>query len=115
MQQLEEKSEKKCMRNSPAERKVSGERRRGGAPGTGSEIPLQLMEKRMVEQAVPLLYMEDHIGADLHTAACGGDYAEAGGCALKETSACGESSKEQVFWQELQPLKHPLLVQSVPE
>lgn len=63
----------------------------------------------MVEQAVPLLYMEDHIGTDLYTAACGGDYAEAGGCTLKEISDCGESSKEQVFRQELQPLKDPLL------
>lgn len=35
------------------------------------QIPLQPTEKMMVTQVVPLKPVEDHVGADIHTAACG--------------------------------------------
>ncbi|GAB0210103.1 hypothetical protein GRJ2_003476100 [Grus japonensis] len=38
----------------------------GGAPGARAEIPLQPMEKTMVQQAVPLQPMEVDSGADIH-------------------------------------------------
>jgi len=41
--------------------------RGGGAPDTGAEsLPLQLMMKIMVRQAVPLQPMEVHGGADIN-------------------------------------------------
>lgn len=62
------------------------------------------MVKPMVKQVVPLQPMKDHGRADIHTAACGGPPATAGGHALNEmratvchwnrllvgTAACGE-------------------------
>ena len=78
---------RKCERDNPADSKVNEEGGGGGAPGTGADIPLQPMEKTMVMQGVPLEPMEDHGGADLHTAACGGPHARAGGCTLKEAAA----------------------------
>ena len=55
-----------CEKNSFADTKVSKEGGGGGAPGTGTEIPLQLMVKMTVRQAVPLQPMEVHGGADIH-------------------------------------------------
>ena len=55
-----------CERNSSPDTKVSAEGEVGGAPGSGAAIPLQLMEKTMVRQAVPLQPMEVHCGADIH-------------------------------------------------
>jgi len=55
-----------CERNNPTDTKVSKEREGGGARDAGAEIPLQLVEKTMVRQAVPLKPMEIHSGADLH-------------------------------------------------
>jgi len=47
-------------------RSVKNERG-GGAPGSGAEdLPMQLMEKTMVRQTVPLQSMEVHGGADVH-------------------------------------------------
>ena len=65
-------------RNNPADTKVSEEGGGGGAPGAGAEIPLQPVVKTMVRQAVPLQPMEEHSGADIHTAAEGGPHAGAG-------------------------------------
>jgi len=53
-------------RNSSADAKVNEEGGGGGAPGAGAEVPLQLMEKTMVRQAVHLQPMEVHSRADLH-------------------------------------------------
>ncbi|GAB0186400.1 hypothetical protein GRJ2_001105300 [Grus japonensis] len=53
-------------RNNSADTNVSEEGGAGGAPGTGTEIPLQPMEKTMVRQAVPLQPMEVNDGADIH-------------------------------------------------
>jgi len=54
-------------RNHSADTKVSEEGAGGGASGTGAEtLPLQLMMKTMVRQAVPLQTMEVHIAADIH-------------------------------------------------
>jgi len=55
-----------CERNNSADIKVSEEGGGGGAPGTGAEVPLQLVGKTMVRQAVPLQSMEVHSGADIH-------------------------------------------------
>ncbi|KAK4831110.1 LOW QUALITY PROTEIN: hypothetical protein QYF61_015413 [Mycteria americana] len=55
-----------CERNNSADTKVSEGGGGGGAPGTGAELPLQLMVKTMVRQAVPLRRMEVNGGADLH-------------------------------------------------
>ncbi|GAB0179480.1 AN1-type zinc finger protein 5-like [Grus japonensis] len=45
---------------------VSEEGGEVGAPATGAEIPMQLVEKTMVRQAVPLQPMEVNGGADIH-------------------------------------------------
>ena len=55
-----------CKRTNPADPQVSVEGGGGDAPGAGAEIPLQLMGKTMVRQAVPLQPREVHGGADLH-------------------------------------------------
>jgi len=55
-----------CERNNSADTKVSEEGEGGDAPGTGTEIPLQPMEKTIVRQAVPLQPMEVHGGAHIH-------------------------------------------------
>ena len=52
-------------RNNPADTKVCEEGGRGGASGTGAEIPLQPVKKTMVRQAVPLQSMEALDGADI--------------------------------------------------
>lgn len=41
--------------------------------------------------------MQDHVGADIHTAAHGGPHAAAGGCALKVVVACGKSMQKQAL------------------
>jgi len=55
-----------CERNHSADTKPSEEGGGGGGPGAGAEILLQLMEKTMVRQAVPLQPMEVHGGTDIH-------------------------------------------------
>jgi len=55
-----------CERNTSADTKVSEEGGGGGAPGTGAEVPQQLVVKTMVKQAVPLQPMEVHGVADIH-------------------------------------------------
>ncbi|PKU42447.1 hypothetical protein llap_7247 [Limosa lapponica baueri] len=50
-------------------------------------MPLQPMEKTVVKQVVLLQLMDDHSGADIHTAACGEPHTGAGGRALKEAAA----------------------------
>lgn len=55
-----------CEKNA-ALTKVSEERGGRGAPGTGAEMSLQIMEKTMLKLPVPLQPMEDHIRADMHT------------------------------------------------
>ncbi|KAK4806178.1 hypothetical protein QYF61_001101 [Mycteria americana] len=52
--------------NNPADTKVSEEGGGEGPPGARAEIPLQLVVKTMVRQAVPLQPMEEHGGADIH-------------------------------------------------
>jgi len=61
-----EREVKKCERNRPAATRVSEEGGGGGAPGAGSELPLQPVMKTMVRQAVALQPMEVHGGADIH-------------------------------------------------
>ena len=46
-------------RNNYADTKISEERGKGGAPGSGAEIPLQLMVETMVRKAVPLQTVQD--------------------------------------------------------
>ncbi|KAK4810932.1 hypothetical protein QYF61_013340 [Mycteria americana] len=96
-----------CERNNSADTKVSEEGRRGGAPGTGAEIPLQSVVKTMVKQVVPLQATKDHGGTDIHPAALGGPHARAGGCALTLWRArAGVGS-----WQDLWPRRGPMLEQ----
>jgi len=58
---------RRCERNNSADTKVSEEGGGGGAQDAGAEtLPLQLVMKTMVRQAVPLQPMEAHGGADLH-------------------------------------------------
>ncbi|PKU37725.1 hypothetical protein llap_11970 [Limosa lapponica baueri] len=45
---------------------VSEEGEQGGAPGTRAEIPLQLVVKTMVRQAVPLQPLEVNSEAEVH-------------------------------------------------
>ena len=47
-----------------------------------------------VKCVVPLQSMEDHFGADIHTAAHGGPQAAAGGVALKKDAAHGDPMLE---------------------
>jgi len=63
---IQERGVRISERNNSADTKVSEERRKGDAPGTRAEIPLQPMEQTVVRQAVPLQPMEIHSGADLH-------------------------------------------------
>jgi len=57
---------KRCEGNNSANTKGSEEGAGGGTPGVRAEILLQLMEKTMVRQVVPLRPMEVHGGADIH-------------------------------------------------
>ena len=59
----------------------------------------------MVTQVVPLQPMEDHAGADIHTAARGGPHAGAGGYALKEAAACGEPMQKQAPGRTRDPME----------
>ncbi|KAK4810940.1 hypothetical protein QYF61_013348 [Mycteria americana] len=92
-----------CERNNSADTKVSEEGGGGGAPGTGAEIPLQHVVKTMVKQVVPLQPMEVHSGADIHTAACGGPHARAGGYAPKEVVIPWRACAGAGSWQDLWP------------
>ena len=87
-----------CERNSPADTNVSEKGEGGGAPGTGEVQPVV---KTVVTQVVSLQSMEVHSGANIHPAACEGLHTGAGGCALKEATAHGKPTQEQVFWQDL--------------
>jgi len=72
-----------CERNNSADTKV-GEGGGGGAQDTRAEsLPMQLVMKTMVRQAVPLQPMEVHGGADSTCSPWKGPHAGAGGC-LKE-------------------------------
>lgn len=83
------------MRNSPADTKTRGRRGKGGAPGVGTDIPLQPLRRTMVKQVVLLQLMEDHGGAGIHTVDHGGPQAAASGCFLKEDATCKEAILEQ--------------------
>lgn len=72
------------MRNWPVHTKVNEEEGDGGAS-------LQPVEKTMVKQP-----MEDHSGAEIHTAAVGGPSVRVGGYAQKTSAACREPLPEQV-------------------
>lgn len=72
---------RKCERNSPADIKVSEEIGARCVAGIAAKIPLKSME--------------DHSGANMHTAAQGGPHAVAGGYTLKEAVAYGEPTLEQ--------------------
>ncbi|KAK4806858.1 hypothetical protein QYF61_012587 [Mycteria americana] len=63
------------------------------------------MVKTMVMQVVPLQPMEVHSGADIHTAAHGGPHAGAGGYALKEVAARGESMLGQAPGRTCDPVE----------
>lgn len=65
--EMGDRSEKICVRKSLAYIKVNGERR-GEAPGTGAEVLLEPMEN-MMKLSVPLLYLKDHVAANVHSAA----------------------------------------------
>lgn len=62
MQQLWEKGSDKCETALPTPRSVRKQ---------GEEVLLQPLQKNMVEYAVPLQPLEDHIRADIHSAAHG--------------------------------------------
>jgi len=65
--QSRERGVRGCERNYFADTKVSEKQRGGDARNVGAEsLPLQLMMKTMVRQAVPLQPMEVHGGADIH-------------------------------------------------
>jgi len=101
--QAEEERKNQSVRNSPADTEVRGEGGRGGAPGSGAELPLQLLEGGHGDaDCSPAAHGEDHAGADIHTAACGGHHTRAGGCALKEAAAHGEPALEQVCPERLE-------------
>jgi len=56
-----------CEGNNSADTKVSEEGVEGGARDAAAQsLPLQLVEKIMVRQAVPLQSMEVHCGAEIH-------------------------------------------------
>jgi len=62
-----ERGVRRCERNNSADTKVSEGGGGGGAPSVGAEtLPLQLVMKTMMRQAVPLQSMDVHGGADLH-------------------------------------------------
>jgi len=84
-----------CERNNSADTEASQNGRGGGAPATRAEISLQPMVKAMVKQVVPLQPMENQTRADIHPAACGGLYAGAGECALREAAALGKPMQER--------------------
>lgn len=90
----------------------------GGVPGTRTEILLQPMVKTIENVAVALQPMDNHIRADICTAASGGFHSGTGGDELNKavahekpmmdlaghTSHKEEPTEEQVFRQELQPV-----------
>jgi len=55
-----------CESNNSADTKISEEGGGEGAPGATAEISLQLVEKTIVRQTVPLQPMKVHGGADIH-------------------------------------------------
>lgn len=78
---------RKWERNSSA---VSEDGGGGGAPDMRTEVPLQPMERTMLDQAVPLQLMLYYVREDINTAAIGGPHTTAGGYGLKESAAHGE-------------------------
>jgi len=63
------------------------------------------MEMAIVKQIVPLQPVEDHIRADIHTAACGGPHAAAGGYALKGSCILWKAYTRAGSSQELCPME----------
>lgn len=57
-----------------------------------------------VDQVAPLQPMEKHTKQDIHTAACGGPQAGAGGCAPREAATHGEPRQAK---QEQWPIRDP--------
>jgi len=108
VKQLWERRERQQERNSPADTKVRVEGSGRGAPGTRTEISLQIMVNTVVKQVVHLHAMEDHGGADIHPVVHGGPHPGAGGYALRGAAAFGERPMlEQVFWKDSGPATDP--------
>lgn len=84
------RSKKKWGRNSPADTQVPEKGVEVDAPGTRVESPLQPMEMTMVKQIVPLQFVEDYGGADIHLAVHGALHIRACGRALEEASVSRE-------------------------
>lgn len=83
------------MRNSPADTKTRERKGKGGAPGVGTDIPVQPLRRTMAKQIVLLQLMEDHAGAGIHTVAHQGPQAAASRCFLKEDASCEEPKLEK--------------------
>lgn len=83
------------MRNSPADTKTRERKGKGGAPGVGTDIPVQPLRRTMAKQVVLLQLIEDHGGAGIHTVAHRGPQAAASRCFLKEDANCEEPILEQ--------------------
>lgn len=100
-----------CKKNNYTDTKVSKRGMGGSAPGDGAEIPLQPLEKTMLEQVVPLQPREIHSGADIHPVTHGRLQAKAGRCALKETVTLWRPMLDQPAPEELQPMGETMLEQ----
>ena len=85
------------MKNSPADTKVRQERGGRGAPGTGAEIPLKPVE--------------DHAGADSHTAAHGGHHAGGGGYFLTELQPVESPHWSKIILKDFSLWRGPTLEQ----
>lgn len=73
------------------------------ASATGAEVLLQPVQKNMVEHIVPLQPLENHVRADIHSAAYGECHIGAGG--LEGTEAHGEAMLELSFPEGLYPME----------
>ena len=96
---------------SPADTKISEEGGGGVAPGAKAEVPLQLMERTMVDQAVPLQPKEDYIRANLCTAACGGPLTEAAEYFLNELQLMESPTWSRFILKDCSPWEGPTLEQ----
>jgi len=121
---------RRCERNNSADTEVSEE---GGGGDTRAEsLPLQLVMKTMVRQAVPLQPMEVHGGADIHLQPVEGTPRQSrwmpeGSCDPMERPCWSrllagpadpwreEPTLEQVCWQGWGPRGGHTLEQPVPE
>ncbi|KAJ7424163.1 hypothetical protein BTVI_07438 [Pitangus sulphuratus] len=68
------------------------------------------MEKTMGKQVVTFQCMEDHVGADTHTAPHGRHCDRADGCALNELQT-GEAMQEWLYPEGLQTMKGSIVKQ----